>query len=52
VNANTTKKLLKVALMVGTIIAYGTIHKGEKALNEKINEHYAEESETQTEQDS
>jgi hypothetical protein len=51
VTPETTKKLLKIALMVGSIIAYGTIHKGEKALSEKIDEHYADESEEQTDQD-
>ena len=42
VNPQTVKKLLKIALLVGTIVAHGTIVKSEKVLGQKIDDKYDE----------
>lgn len=41
-NPKTAKKLLKIGLAVTSMFLYGAMHKTEKMLNEKIDDHYAE----------
>lgn len=41
-NPKLAKKILKIGLTVATIVAYGSIHKAEKAIGEKIDKNYSE----------
>lgn len=41
-NPQTTRKLLKIAVSLVSIVAYGAIHKADKTLSQKIDEHYSE----------
>lgn len=50
-NPQTAKTALKVISMVTAMLAYGAIHKADKAINEKIDEHYAEPKSETTEDD-
>jgi len=50
-NPQTAKTALKILSAGIAMLAYGAIHKADKAISEKIDEHYADESETTAEDD-
>jgi hypothetical protein len=50
VNPKTARAVLKIAVAGISMIAYGAIHRADKQINAKIDEHYATPESEKTEQ--